>query len=82
MGGVMTDDIDVLDCHLGSLQTSVGDMRPMHGVMASNICEALSIMGEASHLLGPDAAAVNIQTHLGSLVATLTAANQEATVVC
>jgi hypothetical protein len=78
MGGVMADDIHALDCRQQSLQTTVGKPRAIPGVMAGNVWEALSVIGENSQSLGPDSSALDVQARLGSLGASMTVAAQDA----
>ena len=78
MGGVMGDDIHALDCRLHSLRTTIKKPRTIPGVIASNVWEALSIMGQGSQAPGLDSAALDIQARLGSLAASLTVTNQDA----
>ena len=77
MGGVMTDDIHVLDCRLQSLDTLVGKPQPITGAMAGNIWEALSYIWQIPHSLRMDSAALDVQGRLGSIAASMTVANQD-----
>jgi hypothetical protein len=77
--GVISDSIHALDCHLQSLQTTVGKPRSLPDVMAVNNWEARSVMGQNTHLPGLDLAALDVQASLGSLAALLTGTNQDTT---
>ena len=77
MGGVMADTIHALDCRQQSLQTTVGKPRPVPGVIAGSLWEALSIMGQAPQTSGLDLSNLDVQARLGSLAAAMTATGQD-----
>jgi hypothetical protein len=81
MGGVMSDDIHALDCRQQSLNTTVGKPRSIPGIMAGNIWEALSVMGQNSQAPGLDSVALDIQDRLGTLAASLIVTNQDASIL-
>jgi hypothetical protein len=78
MVGVMSDDVHALDCRVERLQTSVGLPKPVPGVMAGNVWEALAAVAEG-FAMGPSSSvgAIDIQTRLGSLAASATLAQRE-----
>jgi hypothetical protein len=78
MGGVMADDIHALDCRVQSLVTLVGKPQPIPGVMAGNIWEALSCMGQTPFSARMDSSAQDVQERLGSIAASLAVMNQDA----
>jgi hypothetical protein len=78
MGGVMSDDIHTLDCRLESVITMVGKPQAIPGVMAGNIWEALTVMGQGPRSPGLDSAALDVQERLGSMAASLTVTQQDA----
>jgi hypothetical protein len=81
MGGVMSDDVHALDCHQQSLNTTVGKPRSTPGIIAGNVWEALSVMGQNSQIPGLDLVALDIQDRLGSLAASLIVTNQDASIL-
>jgi hypothetical protein len=77
VGGVMADSIHALDCQQQSLQTRMGRPRPVPGVMAGSVWEALAIMGQGTQTSGLDSSRLDVQARLGSLAAAMTATGQD-----
>jgi hypothetical protein len=78
MGGVMADDVHALDCRVERLQTTVGLPKAVPGVLNGNVWDVLQAMDE-TNATNPTSsvAAIDVQTRLGSLAASATAAQQE-----
>jgi hypothetical protein len=81
VGGVMADDLHALDVRVQSLQTTVGTPRPIPNVVAGNVWEALAAVGSGASGSSGSAAAIDVQTRLGSLAAETRNCKQELTSV-
>jgi hypothetical protein len=78
MGSVMADDVHALDCRVERLQSTVGLLKAVPGFLNGNVWDVLQAMGE-TNATNPTSsvAAIDVQTRLGSLAASATAAQQE-----
>jgi hypothetical protein len=81
VGGVMADDLHALDIPVQSLQTTVGTPRLIPNVVDGNVWEALAAVGSVASGSSGSAAAIDVQTRLGSLAAETRNWKQELTSV-